>query len=78
MVKYSPTVVASYQSDDDWFNGCSSNFLYDSEGYDCLGYNHKGLDRAGYSSQDYSDHKLYMRVRGQWSAGALGKPVVAV
>ena len=47
--KYSPTVSAAYQKDQQWHRNymAADGFLYDPEGYDSYGYNEDDVDRAG-------------------------------
>ena len=58
--KYSPTVSAAYQADQEWFrNYCfheinSSEYAqYDPEGYDSYGYDKNDVDRAGNQEHEY-------------------------
>lgn len=58
MEKYSPTVSAAYQVDQDWHN--KYNYTpehgwdqYDFEGFDSYGYGKDGIDRAGNSECAY-------------------------
>lgn len=78
--KYSPTVSAAYQADQDWFiHYCiheinSSEYAqYDPEGYDSYGYNADDVDRAGnpeysyYYSDDNGDGNIaYDNARDDW------------
>lgn len=71
--KYSPTVVAFYHTDQDWWNKHCENKgdLYDRDGYDEYGYNADDVDRAGKHEDDYlsdanGDHIMYEIVYAQW------------
>ena len=52
--KYSPTVNAAYQKNQNWFNTYSGGAVYDPEGYDLYGYNIHDEDRAGNKEDSYS------------------------
>lgn len=68
--KYSPTVSASYGEDQGWWEKHKNHplDLYDRDGYDWYGYNEQGIDRAGYSEEDYL-------LSGEWvSYGEPGEP----
>lgn len=59
--KYSPTVTAAYQADQEWWDTHSGAVLlpeihmqYDPEGYDSYGYDKNDTDRAGNSENDYA------------------------
>ena len=59
--KYSPTVTAAYQADQNWHRkfcqlapfGDTIYSPYDPEGYDSYGYNKDGTDRAGNQEYEY-------------------------
>lgn len=71
--KYSPTVSAAYQADQDWFiHYCiheinSSEYAqYDPEGYDSYGYNADDVDRAGNQEHEYYANDGY-DFDGDWN-----------
>ena len=73
VAKYSPTVSASYNADQGWWNRhCKyEGDLYDRDGYDEYGYNLSGRDRAGYTEEDYGpdedgEYRLWERVHADW------------
>ncbi len=90
--KYSPTVSAAYANDQEWWDNNGGNdmakiiFLYDDDGYDSYGYNSEGVDRAGYTEDEYlgvtewdpkteeHNHTLYDMVYDQWVANESGFP----
>ena len=95
--KYSPTMSAAYANDQKWWekNGGenpanldkpSSVYFYDKDGYDSYGYNAEGIDRAGYTEDEYLgvvewdpeteeyDHTLYDLVYDQWIVNEDGFP----
>ena len=76
--KYSPTVVKSYQIDQDWFRNYSAenNEEFDPEGYDSYGYNENGFDRAGVHENDYMfNEKLYEENDSAWrNLPVIGSP----
>lgn len=47
--KYSPTVSAAYQANQEWFRNYlkPEGFMNDPEGFDSYGYNDDNVDRAG-------------------------------
>jgi hypothetical protein len=59
--KYSPTINAAYQADQEWFrnyqakmsNGVHMYCNYDPEGFDSYGYNNDDVDRAGNEEHEY-------------------------
>jgi hypothetical protein len=58
--KYSPTVSAAYQANQNWWNAYAyagrnpDDFVqYDADGFDSYGYNDKDVDRAGNHENDY-------------------------
>ena len=78
--KYSPTVLASYRLNQNWWEEhCNdpSIDLFDREGYDNYGYNLHGKDREGYSEDDYLlcgewvddeyRYPLYESIAEKWS-----------
>lgn len=54
--KYSPTVTAAYQADQQWWEKHTREAYpaYDADGYDSYGYNADGYDRAGNHENDYA------------------------
>lgn len=61
--QYSPTVVAAYKRDPEWFNKIVTKLktkrgkvpIYDDQGYDMYGYNARGSDRDARMYYDYDD-----------------------
>jgi hypothetical protein len=52
--KYSPTVSAAYQTDQEWHDRLTvDGSQYDPDGFDSYGYNEDGFDRAGNHEDDY-------------------------
>jgi len=60
--KYSPTVNAAYQANQNWWNDYAYAgkhnrdrvyVQYDADGFDSYGYNKDNEDRAGYHENDY-------------------------
>lgn len=83
--KYSPTVSAAYQVDQEWWrNYCKSGTeeypQYDPEGYDSYGYDKDDRDRAGnYEYEYYADNHgdcnfKYNDALGEWRFDGV-KPV---
>jgi hypothetical protein len=76
--KYSPTVSASYSSDQKWFvkngggfgNGKNPDSDLDNDGYDSYGYSQEdgcGPDRAGYTEDNYIlDENLFDEISQHW------------
>lgn len=57
---YSPTVIAAYRLNENWWNYIEDRGLdgthytgYDLDGYDPYGYDIGGVDRAGYTQNQY-------------------------
>ena len=86
--KYSPTVSQAYQKSQNWWEqngGNQENLFYDKEGFDSYGYNSKGVDRAGYTEEDYMFgyimteenepyYHLFKEVLSNWQIDESGKP----
>lgn len=79
--KYSPTVSAAYQADQEWWkrNCYTTGYsIYDVDGYDSYGYDANDVDRAGnqesaYYNNDLADDGLdgdcnyaYEDAEGEW------------
>lgn len=68
--KYSPTVSAAYDKDQDWFEKIAGDKMFDPDGYDIYGYNRDGIDRARVHELEYSgrddDGDFYMMIEGAW------------
>lgn len=86
--KYSPTVSAAYQADQDWFrkfcqlapHGTVVYSPYDPDGYDSYGYDKNDQDRAGnhesdyYGDNDFGSNDAYDDALNVWSFDGI-KPV---
>jgi hypothetical protein len=55
----SPTVLQCYLYDSDWWQTRGHTLEYDEEGYNRLGYNIHGIDRAGYCAENYQEKVGY-------------------
>lgn len=65
---FSPTVKQAYQQKSDWFSISSKHTGIDEQGYNGYGYhNQTGLDRAGFSHEDYINNAEYFENAGYYS-----------
>lgn len=81
--KFSPTVVAAYQKNQDWWKPADEFNQYDADGFDSYGYDKNDRDRAGVQEYVYmfgehvGDDYLYLeygRVLDQWGVDENGQP----
>jgi len=69
--KYSPTVVQSYQINENWFieNGGNSKTSLDKDGYDAFGYDTDNVDRSHISICEWflKSHEEMSKIQSEWS-----------